>query len=93
MLAIARGLMLQPKLLMLDEPSLGIMPMMVTRIFEIIEQIKKEGMTILLVEQKMREALELADYGYVIQSGRIVLKGNPKELTENDLVKKAYLGM
>lgn len=93
MLAIARGLMLQPKLLMLDEPSLGLMPKLVTKIFEIIEQIKKEGMTILLVEQKMQEALELADYGYVIQSGKIVLEGTPRELMGNDLVKKAYLGM
>ncbi len=93
MLAIARGLMLQPKLLMLDEPSLGLMPKLVTKIFEIIEQIKKEGLTILLVEQKMQEALELADYGYVIQSGKIVLEGTPRELMGNDLVKKAYLGM
>jgi branched-chain amino acid transport system ATP-binding protein len=93
MLAIGRGLMLQPKLLMLDEPSLGVMPKFVTRIFETIEQIRREGLTILLVEQKMEEALELADYGYVLQSGRIILSGKPKELTESDLVKKAYLGL
>ena len=93
MLAIGRGLMLQPKLLMLDEPSLGVMPKLVTRIFETIEQIKREGLTILLVEQKMEEALELADYAYVLQSGRIVLSGKPKELMESDLVKSAYLGL
>ncbi|OGP89965.1 MAG: branched-chain amino acid ABC transporter ATP-binding protein [Deltaproteobacteria bacterium RBG_16_48_10] len=93
MLAIARGLMLQPKLLMLDEPSLGLMPKLVTKIFETIEEIKKQGLTILLVEQKMQEALELADYGYVIQSGKIVMEGVPRELTENELVKKTYLGM
>jgi branched-chain amino acid transport system ATP-binding protein len=93
MVAIARGLMLQPKLLMLDEPSLGLMPKLVTKIFETIEQIKKEGLTILLVEQKMQEALELADYGYVIQSGKIVLAGKPNELMESDLVRKAYLGI
>lgn len=93
MLAIGRGLMLQPKLLMLDEPSLGVMPKLVTRIFETIEQIKREGLTILLVEQKMEEALELADYAYVLQSGRIVLSGKPKQLMESDLVKRAYLGL
>lgn len=93
MVAIARGLMLQPKLLMLDEPSLGLMPKLVTKIFETIEQIKKEGLTILLVEQKMEEALELADYGYVIQSGKIVFSGKPNELIESDLVRRAYLGI
>lgn len=93
MLAIARGLMLQPKLLMLDEPSLGLMPKLVSKIFETIERIKKEGLTILLVEQKMEEALELADFGYVIQSGQIVFAGKPDELMENDLVRRAYLGI
>jgi branched-chain amino acid transport system ATP-binding protein len=93
MLAIARGLMLSPKLLILDEPSHGLMPKLVSKIFETIDQIKKEGLTILLVEQNVLEALELADYAYVIQTGRLVLQGDPKELIESDLVKKAYLGM
>jgi len=93
MLAIARGLMSRPKLLMLDEPSLGLMPMLVTKLFETIKRINEEGTTILLVEQNVREALELADRAYVLMTGNIVLEGTGKELLETDLVKKAYLGM
>ncbi|MCL4458667.1 MAG: ABC transporter ATP-binding protein [Chloroflexi bacterium] len=93
MLAIARGLMSRPKLLMLDEPSLGLMPRLVTAIFEAIKQINQEGTTILLVEQNVREALELADRAYVLQTGNIVLEGTGAELLEIDLVRKAYLGM
>ena len=93
MLAIARGLMSRPKLLMLDEPSLGLMPTLVTQVFDTIKRINAEGTTILLVEQNVREALELADRAYVLQTGKIVLEGTGEELLESDLVRKAYLGI
>jgi len=93
MLAIGRGLMSKPRLLMLDEPSLGLAPMIVTKIFEVIEQFKKEGITILLVEQNVQRALALADRGYVLESGRIGLKGEGKELLQNPHIRKAYLGL
>lgn len=93
MLAIARGLMSKPKLLMLDEPSLGLAPMLVLSIFDMIETINKEGVTVLLVEQNVRHALEMADRGYVLETGRITMKGTGKELIDNEYVKKAYLGM
>ena len=93
MLAIARGLMLKPKLLMLDEPSLGLMPVMVDQVFEILTQLKKTGLTILLVEQNVQESLELADYAYVLQTGRVVLEGTGHDVLQQDMVRKAYLGM
>ena len=93
MLAIARGLMSKPKLLMLDEPSLGLMPMLVSAIFDTIKQINAEGTTILLVEQNVREALELADRAYVLRTGNVILEGSGEELLETDLVRKAYLGI
>ncbi|RLG67515.1 MAG: branched-chain amino acid ABC transporter ATP-binding protein [Methanobacteriota archaeon] len=93
MLAIARGLMSRPKLLMLDEPSLGLMPILVTKLFDTIKRINEEGITILLVEQNVREALELADRAYVLVTGNIVLEGTGRELLEAEMVKKAYLGM
>ena len=93
MLAIGRGLMIRPKLLMLDEPSLGLMPKLVTEVFEAISLLKKEGHTILLVEQNVREALELADRGYILQTGRTVDSGRGKDLLESDIVKKAFLGL
>lgn len=93
MLAIARGLMSRPSLLMLDEPSLGLMPKLVTLVFDTIKRIKEEGTTILLVEQNVREALELADRAYILQTGNIALEGTGKELLETDLVRKAYLGI
>mgnify|MGYP000666725402 FL=1 len=94
MLAIGRALMAEPKLVLVDEMSLGLMPMMVDKVLETLKQINKEkGVTILLVEQKVQEALEMADRGYVLQTGRIVAHGTGKELLESDLVKKAYLGM
>ncbi len=92
MLTIARALMARPKLLMLDEPSLGLMPTLVKEIFRIIEEIHAEGTTVLLVEQNARKALAVADYAYVLETGRIVLEGPAKELRENDQVRKAYLG-
>jgi branched-chain amino acid transport system ATP-binding protein len=94
MLAIARGLMSKPKLLLLDEPSMGIMPKLITEIFEMIQRVnKEEGITILLVEQNVQEALELAHYAYVLQTGRIVMEGKPADLLQTDMIKKAYLGL
>ncbi|WZL73178.1 ABC transporter ATP-binding protein [Clostridiaceae bacterium 35-E11] len=92
MLAVGRGLMSQPKLLMMDEPSLGLAPLLVKEIFNIIKEIHKEGMTILLIEQNAKAALEIADYGYVLETGAIVLEGKGKDLLINDEVKRAYLG-
>ncbi len=91
--AIARGLMSRPSLLMLDEPSLGIMPKLVSEIFERIHVIREKGITVFLVEQNVYEALSISDRAYVLQSGRIVLEGTGKELLKSDLVRKAYLGM
>ena len=91
-LAIARGLMSRPSLLLLDEPSLGIMPKLVVEIFRTIREIRKQGITVLLVEQNVFEALEVADRAYVLQTGRIVLQGTGPELLRSDLVRKAYLG-
>jgi branched-chain amino acid transport system ATP-binding protein len=91
-LAIARGLMSRPSLLLLDEPSLGIMPRLVAEIFATIRDIRKKGITVLLVEQNVFEALEISDRAYVLQTGRIVLEGRGDELIHSDLVRKAYLG-
>jgi branched-chain amino acid transport system ATP-binding protein len=93
LLAIARGLMSRPKLLMLDEPSLGLAPKLVFKMFNLLKEINEQGVTILLVEQNVWQALELADRGYVLETGRIVLEGSGKELLQNPLVKKAYLGI
>jgi branched-chain amino acid transport system ATP-binding protein len=93
MLAIGRGLMASPKLLMLDEPSLGLMPKLVDEMLEAVATLKGEGITILLVEQNVREALEMADRGYVLQTGRTIYKGTGEELLETDVVKKAFLGI
>ena len=91
--AIARGLMSRPSLLMLDEPSLGIMPKLVTEMFETIHEIRKKGVTVLLVEQNVFEALSISDRAYVLQTGRIVLQGKGEDLLHSDLVRQAYLGM
>ena len=91
-LAIARGLMSRPSLLLLDEPSLGIMPKLLADIFETIHNIRSQGVTVLLVEQNVFEALRVSDRAYVLQSGRIVLEGPGQELVKSDLVRKAYLG-
>ena len=93
MCAIGRGLMAQPRLLMLDEPSLGIAPKLVDEILASLAELRAAGVTILLVEQNVVEALELADRGYVLQTGSVVLAGTGEELLESDLVRQAYLGM
>jgi branched-chain amino acid transport system ATP-binding protein len=93
MLAIARGLMSRPKLLMLDEMSLGLMPTLVEKMMETIVAINRSGMTVLLVEQMVQEALEIAHRGYVLQTGRIVQSGAAKELLDSEEIRKAYLGM
>ncbi|HID63987.1 MAG TPA: ABC transporter ATP-binding protein [Anaerolineae bacterium] len=92
MLAIGRALMARPKLLMLDEPSLGLAPMLVKAIFQTIREINEQGVTILLVEQNARAALKLADKGYVLETGNIVLEGTAEELMGDERVRKAYLG-
>ncbi|MCE5194707.1 MAG: ABC transporter ATP-binding protein [Nitrospiraceae bacterium] len=92
MLAISRALMSDPKLLILDEPSLGLAPIMVARIFKAIKEINDEGITVLLVEQNAHAALNLSNRGYVIENGRIIFEGKGKELLNNEKVKKAYLG-
>jgi branched-chain amino acid transport system ATP-binding protein len=92
MLAIGRALMALPRILMLDEPSLGLAPLVVKEIFEIIAEINRAGTTILLVEQNTRQALALARRGYVLENGRVVLVGSGRELLDNDHVRRAYLG-
>jgi branched-chain amino acid transport system ATP-binding protein len=92
MLAIGRALMSEPRLLMMDEPSMGIAPILVARIFEAIKRLRDEGMTILLVEQNARAALRLADRGYVMETGRITLSGLGRELLDDRRVQEAYLG-
>ena len=93
MLAIARGLMSRPKLLILDEPSLGLAPIMVKTVFDIVKTLNSEGVTVLLVEQNIHHALEASNRGYVLETGRITLEGTSSELLDNNHVKEAYLGM
>lgn len=92
MLAMGRALMSHPKIILMDEPSMGLSPLLVSEIFDIIEEISKGGTTVLLVEQNAKKALSIADRAYVLETGNIVLKGDAKELMNNDAVKKAYLG-
>jgi len=93
MLAIGRGLMSRPRLLMLDEPSLGLAPILVREVFRIIEEINTRGVTVLLVEQNVRQALEVAHRGYVLETGRIVQSGAAADLLEDPRIKQAYLGL
>ncbi len=93
MVAIGRGLMSQPQILMLDEPSLGLAPILVDEVLDTVRKLKAEGITILLVEQNVREALDLADRGYVLQTGRIVGEGTGQELLESDIFREAFLGI
>ena len=92
MLAIGRGLMSQPRLMLLDEPSMGLAPLLVKEIFSIIKEINASGTTILLVEQNAHMALSIAHHAYVLETGRIILAGSAKELSESEEVRKAYLG-
>lgn len=92
MLAISRALMLQPKLLLLDEPSLGLSPLLVQEIFDTIKELHRSGVTILLVEQNINQALRIADYGYVLTSGKIFLSGTYEELRREEKVREMYLG-
>ena len=92
MLAVGRALMSRPKLMMMDEPSLGLAPLVVRDIFEIIKEINRQGVTVLLIEQNANMALKTADYGYVLETGQITLTGTGRELLSNEAVKKAYLG-
>ena len=92
MLAVARGLMAKPKLLMLDEPSLGLAPIIVQQLFAVFRQIRERGMTILLVEQNANMALSVADRGYVLEIGELIVEGSPSELLGNERVRAAYLG-
>ena len=92
MLAMARALMSKPRLLMLDEPSMGLAPILVEQIFDIIKELHGSGTTILLVEQNAQMALSVADRAYVLETGKITMEGNAKELLHNDAVRKAYLG-
>lgn len=92
MLAVGRALMAKPKLIMMDEPSLGLAPLIVNGIFDIIKEINKSGTTILLIEQNANKALKVADYGYVLETGNITMEGNGLELLQNEKVKDAYLG-
>ena len=93
MLALGRALMGKPKLLLLDEPSMGLAPLIVEEIFRIIKQLKGRGITVLLVEQNARAALSIADYAYVLETGSVTLEGAGIELLANDEVRRAYLGM
>ena len=92
MLAMGRALMSRPKIILMDEPSMGLSPIMVTQIFDIIKSISASGTTVLLVEQNARKALSIADRGYVLETGRIVLEGRAGVLLDDDTIKKAYLG-
>jgi len=93
MLVMGRGMMSNPKLCMIDEPSSGLAPILIAEIFRIVQTLRDQGMTILLIEQNVRHSLEIADRGYVIENGRVVLEGKGKDLLGDDMVKKAYLGL
>lgn len=92
MLAIARAMMAKPKIILLDEPSMGLAPIIVKEVFEIIKKLNESGITIVLVEQNAKLALSIADRGYVLETGKIILSGTGEELLNNENVKKAYLG-
>jgi branched-chain amino acid transport system ATP-binding protein len=93
MLAIGQALMRRPRVLMLDEPSLGLAPIIVDQVLNVLVQLREGGTSILLVEQMVEQALEIADYGYVMQNGRIIGHGSAKSVQQSDLVQRAYLGV
>ncbi|MBA2133449.1 ATP-binding cassette domain-containing protein [Hydrogenispora sp. UU3] len=92
MLAIGRGLMSEPKMLLIDEPSLGLSPLLAQQVLDLIVEINRQGTTILLVEQNARKSLSIADYAYVLQKGKLVNEGTGKELLNNPAIQEAYLG-
>ena len=92
MLAMGRALMSQPKIILMDEPSMGLSPILVNEIFDIIQEVSKSGTTVLLVEQNAKKALSIADRSYVLETGRIALEGRAEDLLRDDSIKKAYLG-
>ena len=93
MLAIGRALMSRPKLILLDEPSMGLAPVMVLRLFDLIRRVRQEGYTILIVEQNVRQVLRLADRAYLLEAGRLKMEGRSDELSEQEFVRKAYVGL
>jgi len=93
MLAMGRGLMSRPRLCLFDEPSYGLEPILLLELFRVIKSLREQGLTVLLIEQNIRHALEIADRAYVLENGRIVLEGKGRNLLENDHVRKAYLGL
>ncbi len=93
MLAIGRGLMSMPKMMMLDEPSLGLAPILVKEVFRVIKQVRSEGMTVLIVEQNVKQTLSIADRAYVLENGKLIMEGKAAELADNEHVKAAYLGV
>ncbi len=93
MLAIGRAMMSRPRILLMDEPSMGLSPLLVKEIFKIIEELNQSGMTILLVEQNAKMALGIANRAYVLETGKVVMSGDAKEMLADDKVRKAYLGM
>jgi len=93
MLGVARGLMSDPRLILVDEPSLGLAPMLVLNVFEALKELRQRGATILLVEQNVNTTLHITDRAYVLEQGKVVLEGKSKDLLENEHVKKAYLGI
>ena len=93
MVAMGRGLMSKPKLCIIDEPSSGLAPLIVDEIFQTIQGLRVQGMSIFLIEQNVQQTLEIADRAYVLENGRIILSGKSKELLEEDMIKKAYLGL
>jgi branched-chain amino acid transport system ATP-binding protein len=93
MLAISRALMARPTLCVFDEPSIGLAPLLVAEFFRIIQRLRDDGITVLLIEQNVRQSLEIADRAYVLESGRIALEGDSQELLQNELIRKAYLGL
>jgi branched-chain amino acid transport system ATP-binding protein len=93
MLVIGRAIMAEPKLMLIDEPSLGLAPRMIEEVFGVLYHLREQGLSLLIVEQNTRVALEIADYGYVMESGRIVLEGQAQELRDNEDVREFYLGL
>ncbi len=93
MLAVGRALMSQPQLCIFDEPSIGLAPLIVTELFQVIQKLRDQGITVLLIEQNVRRSLEIADRAYVLESGKIVLEGKSKDLLQQELIRKAYLGL